>query len=92
MPIEQCLLEAETFLNEFGAHFWAEKIQAIRVSDSQEDQKARATLKLFGGFGSLNDMAFSDEDAPLGLSGDEATRQWFHAINQLHAEVTSHVA
>jgi hypothetical protein len=55
MRIDQCLLEAETFLNDFGAHYWAEKVQAIRISDSEEDHKAQETLKLFGGFGSLKE-------------------------------------
>lgn len=78
-------------LQNLGLEFWAKKLQeCLEQTSKSEKVMAKATLKLFGGFGTLNDIAFSDSDAPKGMSGEQATKQYFSVINNLHRVAKQH--
>lgn len=84
MEFEEVIEKAENDLFRLGLPFWANKLKTIRQSEGTPSIKAGAVLALYGGFGTLNDNAFSDNDAPPGMSGEEATRNYFNTINALH--------
>ena len=84
VAMDRQLIEAERELRAFGLIHWANKLAAISDTAGPVSAKAVAVMKLFGGFGTLNDIAFSDEDAPMGMTGQEATMAYLRVINALH--------
>ena len=87
--IDHVLSEAARELRAFGLIHWADRLVVILESANSERLKASEVLKLFGGFGTLNDIAFSDGDAPPGMTGEEATTAYFTTINALYRAAKS---
>ena len=89
--MKETLINSIASLNEFGLTFWANKLElCLEKLSVSETETAQAVLKLYGGFGTLNDIAFSDEDAPNGMSGEQATKQYLAVINRLHQVAKQH--
>ncbi|MGI9318779.1 MAG: DUF6966 domain-containing protein [bacterium] len=89
--MKEILTDSIASLNELGLSFWVSKLElCLEKLAISESEAAQETLKLFGGFGTLNDIAFSDEDAPKGMSGEQATKRYFEVVNKLHQVAKQH--
>ncbi len=78
------LSHAVKTLRELGLSHWADKLAEIRESNDETAIKAEKVKSPYGGFGTINDNALSDEDAPTGMSGEEANKVYFDCINALY--------
>lgn len=84
MTFHDRLAATERKLQVLGLIHWANKLSEIAHSGDSEQIMAQKVLGLYGGFGTLNDIAFSDGEAANGMSGEEATQFYFASINALH--------
>jgi hypothetical protein len=88
MTFQEILASAEHEIRSLGLRVWADKLRTIAQSAESDRAKATKVLALYGGFGTLNDNAFSDGEAANGMSGEEATRMYMRSINALHKAAT----
>ena len=77
MNLLDTIIETEGILIQLGMSFWAKKLNKIKSDFNLKTEKelAQDILKLYGGWGTLNDNAPENE---------AATKQYFDAINKLH--------
>lgn len=72
-----------------GFPYWAGKLDAIRQSAEvlPYEQTVAAIASLFGGFGTLMDLAVDPSELPQGISEDVANLELLGAINALYDHV-----
>jgi len=90
--MNETLVNSIASFNKLGLVFWSGKLElCLEKTVISEIEAAKEVLKLYGGFGTLNDIAFSDEDAPKGMSGEQATKEYFTVINNLYQVAKQYV-
>lgn len=96
MTIEESLYmqlgRTAEILERYGFKFWADKLRVIRQSGAEKPQGELLIeiSKLYGGFGTLMDLAVDPYLLPDGTSEDDANRELLHSINQLYEYVKNH--
>ena len=80
------LTDTESTLTKYGFSFWANKLGAIKNTITQRDESEILTdiSKLYGGFGTLMDLAVDPYLLPSGVTEDEANKDLSRSINDLY--------
>jgi len=93
MPIEESmksqLSETAETLVRYGFAFWANKLNAIQQTSSEKSQHdvLLEIARLYGGFGTLMDLAVDPYLLPAGISEDAANKDLLRSINALYEYV-----
>jgi hypothetical protein len=76
-------------LSRYGFPFWADKLDAIRLKSASlsHEQMIAAVSALYGGFGTLMDLAVDPCTLPQGVSEESANQELLKAINGLYDHV-----
>jgi hypothetical protein len=80
------LEETASTLAKYGFSFWASKLKAIVSSVAQRNKSEILAdiSKLYGGFGTLMDLAVDPHSLPFGVTEEDANKELLHAINALY--------
>lgn len=84
--IEDQLVKTAETLRKYNFGFWAEKLDQIRgqIINSSEEEVCSSINKLYGGFGTIMDLAVDPYELPDGITEDEGNRELLGAVNALH--------
>lgn len=84
------LAETAATLERYGFRHWSRKLMALRdaLGSVSKTQMASEIAKLYGGFGTLMDLAVDPYMLPVGISEEEANKDLLGAINALYEHVS----
>lgn len=83
---QQISVTAET-LARYGFLFWAEKLRALSARRLTHTEMITEVAALYGGFGTLMDLAVDPCTLPSGVSEEAANQDLLKAINDLYDQV-----
>jgi len=81
--------ETATTLERYGFAHWSKKLVVLRdkLGGVSRSQMLSEIGKLYGGFGTLMDLAVDPSMLPTGISEDAANKEILHAVNALYEYV-----
>lgn len=80
------LEHASRILRKYGFEFWANKLDKVKseVGIKSDDEVIGSIKRMYGGFGTLMDLAVDPHDLPMGVGEEEGNKELIGSINALH--------
>jgi len=84
--VAENLEKTSQVLRKYGFDFWANKLDASKseIGQKSETEIINSLKKLYGGFGTLMDLAVDPYELPKGVTEEAGNKELIGSINDLH--------